>query len=84
MDLDRIVQYYHEQGVLNLDESIIQPILMSIDWLRHFPRAGHRRKKSFHRSLIQPPYRIEYRFEGDSLVITAIWDTRRNPDDLPG
>jgi plasmid stabilization system protein ParE len=83
-DLDHIVDFYSRRGVQNLNEAIVQPILNSIETLRHFPQTGQRRKRTGYRSMVKPPYRIEYRYERKVIIIAAIWDTRRNPDDLPG
>lgn len=83
-DLNNIVEFYHQRGVFNLNDIIIEPIINSIEQLRHFPLSGRRRKRTTYRSLVQSHYRIEYRMEDKVIFIAAIWDTRRNPDDLPG
>jgi plasmid stabilization system protein ParE len=83
-DLSNIVEFYHERGVSNLNEVIVLPILRSIETLRYFALSGRPRKRTGYRSLIHPPYRVEYRIEKKMIIIAAIWDTRRNPNDLPG
>ncbi len=82
-DLHGIVTYHQLQGVEGLEKVVIQPIIRGVEYLQYLPLSGLPRSNPIYRSLIIPPYRIEYRFSGEMVFIMAVWDTRRNPDDLP-
>jgi plasmid stabilization system protein ParE len=87
-DLDAIYEYY---VVLNQQAAvrIYNEILDAVDGLLVFPEAYPvepliKSKKYHFRScvVIHGHYKIIYFTDNDKIIITHIWDCRRNPDTI--
>lgn len=54
-----------------------------LNQLCRFPNLGFRHRAKGIHSIRFKSLRIYYEIRQDAVIILGIWDTRRNPDDLP-
>jgi toxin ParE1/3/4 len=83
----------HDYYKLNVSKQIADKIKIGIveklRYLRVMPHAGQREEilehlGLQHRRLIQGNYKIIYRVEKDSVIVTDIFDARRSPSEMLG
>jgi toxin ParE1/3/4 len=79
-DLERIVQWYAEQGVPEVGERLVRDILDRIEALGVHPEIG-RVVPEFDqptlREIIHPPFRIVYRRDPRSVRVVRVWRSER-------
>jgi plasmid stabilization system protein ParE len=79
-DLEKIREYYLEEGVPHIGEEFIKSIIQHTETLLDNPEMGRivpefQEKKI--RELIHPPFRIVYLREKNSCHILRIWRSER-------
>jgi len=79
-DLERIKDYYLEEGVPHIGEEFVVSIVEHIETLidnpgigRMVPEFGDKKI----RELIHPPFRIVYLRESDSVHVVRVWRSER-------
>ena len=82
-----IVKYYKFIAGKNVSDKIKINILKALDLIKENPWSGQIEENLIglnlsHRRIVKGNYKIIYRLEGDIILITDIFDTRRNPDDM--
>ena len=79
-DLERIKDYYLEEGVPDIGEGFVVSIIEHIETLRDNPDIG-RMVPEFEankiRELIHPPFRIVYLRELNSVHVVRVWRSER-------
>jgi toxin ParE1/3/4 len=82
-------QYYKEVAGTNVAKSIRSKIREKVKKLSSFPEMGQRESNPFiqplnYRYLVSGNYKIIYRFvrEQNTVLVTAVFDARQNPNDL--
>jgi plasmid stabilization system protein ParE len=85
--LEDVVDYLLEEAGQLTATKILDKITHRIDILTSYPEIGQREpflkgKRYEYRRLLEGHYKIIYRFDDDTVYITAIFDTRQNPDRL--
>ena len=79
-DLERIKDYYFEEGAPRIGEEFVVSIIAHIETLIDNPDIGRMvpefgEKKI--RELIHPPFRIVYLRESDSVHVVRVWRSER-------
>ncbi|SNT12235.1 Plasmid stabilization system protein ParE [Ekhidna lutea] len=87
--LQRNIKYIKEEQGNSYAETVLNKILSSTALLEGTPKMGRvesllEHKKSEYRFMIVWSYKIIYRVATDSVVITRVFHTSRNPDKLKG
>jgi plasmid stabilization system protein ParE len=87
--LQELIDYLRDEAGELTVTKITSKITRRIDLLATQPEFGQREpllegKRHEYRRLIEGRYKIIYRVEGDTVYISAIFDTRQNPDRLRG
>ncbi len=79
-DLERIKDYYHEEGAPHIGEDFVVSIVEHIETLidnpdigRMVPEFGDKKL----RELIHPPCRVVYLRESDSVHVVRVWRSER-------
>ncbi len=85
--LAEIVKYYRKTGNHAAANKIRDKIYRRPVILYTSPRAGQREELLRHdprefRYLVEGKYKIVYFIEGDKVVITTVFDCRRNPEKM--
>ena len=79
-DLERLRDWYTQQGVPEIGARFVSEILERIELLREHPKMG-RMVPEFNqpaiRELIHPPFRIVYRRERAGVQIVRVWRSER-------
>ena len=79
-DLERLRDWYVQQGVPEIGERFLSEILERIEQLREHPEMG-RVVPEFNqpaiRELIHPPFRIVYRREEARVQLVRVWRSER-------
>ena len=79
-DLERIKDYYSEEGVPHIGEEFVVSIVEHIETLIDNPDIG-RMVPEFGeiktRELIHPPFRMVYIWESDSVHVVRMWRSER-------
>ena len=79
-DLERLRDWYVQQGVPEIGERFLSEILERIELLREHPEMG-RVAPEFNqpaiRELIHPPFRIVYRREEARVQLVRVWRSER-------
>ena len=78
--LERLRDWYTQQGVPDIGERFLREILERIELLREHPEMG-RIVPEFNqpaiRELIHPPFRVVYRRERAEVQIVRVWRSER-------
>lgn len=87
--LKEACQYYKEAASANVAASIKSKVYEKTKKLSRFPEMGQRESNPLvaamnYRYLVSGNYKIVYRIvlEENIVLISAVFDTRQNPDDL--
>ncbi len=79
-DLEDIRQWYADQHVPDVGESLLREVVDHVERLVDFPQSG-RIVPEFGvtqlREIIQPPFRIVYRLDNDRVRVVRIWRSER-------
>ncbi len=79
-DLDDILEFYKQQQVPHVGESLVRSVIKDIELLDEQPDMG-RIVPEFDlehlRELIRPPFRIVYRRDRNRVRIVRIWRSER-------
>ena len=79
-DLEAIRAWYKDQQVHDVGNRLLKEILAQIERLADFPESG-RIVPEFGianlRGIINSPFRIVYRFDGNSVRVVRIWRSER-------
>ena len=79
-DLEAIRAWYKDQQVHDVGNRLLKEILAQIERLADFPESG-RIVPEFGianlREIINSPFRIVYRFDGNSVRVVRIWRSER-------
>lgn len=79
-DLERLRDWYTQQGVPDIGKRFVSEILERFEQLREHPEMG-RTVPEFNqpaiRELIHPPFRIVYRRERAGVQLIRIWRSER-------
>lgn len=78
-DLDAIADYIALENTVAAAE-LVQRVLGHIEQLAEHPESGSRPpelKKSRYRQIVEPPCRVFYRHEGDTVVILHVMRSER-------
>ena len=79
-DLERIKEYYLEEGVPQIGEEFVTSIIEHIETLSNNPDIGRivpEFEENKIRELIQPPFRIVYLRDPDSVHVVRVWRSER-------
>ena len=79
-DLERIKEYYLEEGVPHIGEEFVTSIIEHIETLSNNPDIGRivpEFEENKIRELIQPPFRIVYLRDPDSVHVVRVWRSER-------
>jgi plasmid stabilization system protein ParE len=79
-DLEAIRSWYKDQQVHDVGNRLLKEMLAQIERLADFPESG-RIVPEFGianlREIINSPFRIVYRFDGNSVRVVRIWRSER-------
>lgn len=86
-ELEDIFKYYKENVNLQIAKKIKSGIFSKINQLKKMPQSGtidpHLKKlEEGHRYLVQGNYKIVYKEMSEGILITDIFDSRRNPSKI--
>lgn len=87
LDLEDIYQFYLSKSE-QVATDMWNRLLDSTDPLKTFAYAGpielllQNREKEYHSLVVEKHFKLIYYVEGNVINITAVWDTRRNPEYL--
>ena len=82
-DLDEAVAWYDHQGGKELGDRFAAAFDAELEAIAELPRNHRKLYKDFSRVFAKPfPYAIYFRTYQDWVVVTLLWHTARNPDDL--
>jgi len=79
-DLEEIQAWYQEQDVAAVGKRLVAEVVSPFAQLRDFPESGPvvpEFNNPSLRQLIQPPFRIVYRFDGKEVMIVRVWHSER-------
>ena len=79
-DLDDILEYYKQQQVPRVGESLVRSVIKDIELLDEQPDIGRIVPEfdlEYLRELIRPPFRIVYRRNRNRVRIIRIWRSER-------
>jgi plasmid stabilization system protein ParE len=87
--LRNIHDYYKELVSPRIADRIKQGIIANLKTLRNNPFIGQKEEllehlNLEHRRIVTGNYKIIYRIEGDTIIITDIFDARQNPEEMFG
>jgi toxin ParE1/3/4 len=86
-DLEEIVDFIADDSV-DAAFAVFERIRNTADNLYNFPEKGrivpelHQQGIVQYRELIHSPWRIIFRIDGSTVYVTAVFDSRRNLEDL--
>ncbi|MCL2747008.1 MAG: type II toxin-antitoxin system RelE/ParE family toxin [Coriobacteriia bacterium] len=79
-DLEDILDWYREELVPDVGVELVKKIRRRLTQLQAFPEIG-REVPEFNdptiRELIESPFRIVYRFDGEAVSIVRVWRCER-------
>jgi len=82
-DLDEAVSWYDEQGGKVLGDRFAAAFDAQLEPIAEMAVTHRRVYKQFSRVFAKPfPYAIYFRIHEDWVVVTLLWHTARNPEDL--
>jgi plasmid stabilization system protein ParE len=81
--LAQLVERFDYVAAENVEAAyrVMERILEALRQLEEFPQSGRRIQEFPHRrerELIVPPFRIQYRVEGDTVWIVGVWHGRQD------
>jgi len=79
-DLEEIRLWYADQGVPDVGESFVADIFQRVEVLEKHPELGRivpEFNQPFLRELIQPPFRVIYRYDPGQIRVVRIWRSER-------
>jgi len=79
-DLEEIRLWYTDQGVPDVGESFVADIFQRVEALEKHPELGRivpEFNQPFLRELIQPPFRVIYRYDPGQIRVVRIWRSER-------
>ncbi len=79
-DLERIRQYYRDEGVPDVGMPLIREIIEQIERLVKFPLSGRvvpEFQIDYLREVIYPPFRIVYRYDRRRVRVVRVWRSER-------
>jgi plasmid stabilization system protein ParE len=83
-DLEAIRQWYTDQSVPTVGESLVREIVAQVERLAEFPESG-RVVPEFDtprlREVIHPPFRIVYRLDEERVRVVRVWRSSRLLDE---
>lgn len=83
-DLLSILEFYfHRNGNSVYSAHLLSEIEHIISLLTRHPRLGKKIQKNHARVILRGYYKIFYRIEGGSVLVIAIWDSRKATSSLP-
>ncbi len=87
-DLEVIRTWYTELGAPDVAERLLREVVSAVERLRDFPLSG-RVVPEFGitglREIVDPPFRIVYRIDGERVRVVRVWRSERllkGPPDL--
>lgn len=83
------MEYLHREAGTHVVARVRSEILDETERLKQFPRDGQEEEYlshlgKGHRRLVQGNYKIIYRIEGETIYVTDVFDTRRDPAKMSG
>jgi plasmid stabilization system protein ParE len=81
LDLEHILNYYQEQGVLEQGRRLVSEIVKKSERLSKHPDSGRivpEFEMPFLREIIIPPFRVVYRRDADKVSIFRVWRSERD------
>ena len=79
-DLEDVCEWYASQGVPEVGQRLVGEVVASVEQVAQFPESG-RVVPEFEtprlRELIQPPFRIVYRLDDDTVRVVRVWRSER-------
>lgn len=87
--LREAMEYLHREAGPQVVARVRSGILDEAERLKQFPRGGQEEEYlshlgKGHRRIVQGNYKVIYRIEGETIYVTDIFDTRRNPAKMSG
>jgi plasmid stabilization system protein ParE len=83
-DLISILDFYIQRnGTTTFSEKLLAEIDTVVSFLPDHPLLGKNTEKESLRVLIRGTYEIFYRVDPDAIIVVAIWDSRRDPEQKP-
>lgn len=79
-DLERILDWYAEQGSPEVGRRLVEEILGRVETLADHPELGRivpEFGQAFLRELIHPPFRIVYRLDPGEVRVVRVWRSER-------
>jgi len=84
-DFEDILEWYREELVPDVGIELVKKVRKRLTQLQSFPEIG-REVPEFNdptiRELIEPPFRIVYRFDGETASVVRVWRSERLMKDL--
>jgi len=81
-DLIEILEFYiNRNGSASYSKKLNSKIKKSLSLISKNPHIGTKTDYKNVRSLITGDYQIIYEISEEIILVSMIWDTRRNPDD---
>lgn len=78
-----ILEYWHKRlGHKHFSTKLYHEFVRVSRMVARNPRIGRRVEGREERMFVVGEYLMFYRVDGDFVLISRLWDSRRNPDDL--
>jgi len=82
-DLDKILAFYRERnGNSEYGDKLVKKFGKVLNNVLFSPYLGQRRGKRGSRFVIVYPFQLFYRVTKTEIIVTAVWDGRRDPKTL--
>ena len=82
-DLDEAASWYDKRGGKELGDRFVAAFDAQLDPIAELAETHRKVYKEFSRIFAKPfPYAIYFRIQQEWVVVTLLWHTARNPEDL--
>lgn len=79
-DLEEIIEYYNDEGVVHIGQRFVQEIIEHIQVLSEHPDSGRvvpEFELSHIREIIHAPFRVVYLREKNTIKVIRVWRSER-------
>ena len=74
--------YYHRNGNSNYGNQLLREFRDRLNYVVDNPYLGEKWKRSAFRYVIVSPFQLFYRVTKTEIIVSTVWDSRRDPRTL--